>query len=294
MERHASRRRRNWTAIAAALWLCGTFAASATTWAATIQNFDTDGGGTDYAAADCVPRASGPLPKVFSGGPPGSTNFLRLAEDIVETSNTIAFKRTDKIAAKQIVAEWDFRMIPRFRRADGMGFAVLRKSEYGKKGGVCTELPPFVPEEPNFAQSIGVGFDIHKAPSDPNNNHISVHFNAAVVASCTTTSPLDLASGKWIHAKVTLRPGGGFSDVTVELTPLGGDEITVIDACRVPNFQPYEGRVLFGARSGGESAEHDIDNIDVRFFKNSDPDPDPEPDPPVVDLSGTRLLLLGD
>ena len=235
----------------------------------TLRDFDVAGAGTPFVAANCVPLASPPPPEILPGGPPGSVNFLRLAGTVVRTSNTVAFDQTDATLGALIVAEWDFRMTPGFGRADGMGFALLNSAAYGISGGVCTTLSPSVPEEPNFTQSIGLGFDIHEASTDPNNNHVSVHFDAAVVSSCTTAISLpnlDLASGEWIHAKVTLRPGGGFSDVTVELTPLGGERLTVIDACRVPGFEPYAGRILFGGRSGGESANHDIDNIDVRYL----------------------------
>ena len=116
MKRPTLRWRRNCAVIATTLWLCSAFAPPTTTWAATTQDFDTAGAGTDFVAWNCVPEANGtvdhingggPPPEVLSGGPPGSVNFLRVAEDDVETSNTIAFKRTDKIAAKQIVAEWD-------------------------------------------------------------------------------------------------------------------------------------------------------------------------------------------
>jgi len=82
---------------------------------------------------------------------------------------------------------------------------------------------------------------------------------------------MDLAGGQWLHAKIMMRPGRGCSDISVILTPQAGRPDTVINKFRVPEFAPYESRVFFGARSGGESADHDLDNINVQFSGKPEP-----------------------
>jgi hypothetical protein len=199
------------------------------------------------------------------GGPTGSGNFLRLATTYIVTNNSITFERTDSGIFSTIVAEFDFRMTPGTGQADGFGFALLNTAFYNRSGTVCST--PFTPEEPNFTGSLGVGFDIYKnpEPGDINNNHLSIHFNAIALTQVDVTPVTNLASGEWIHAEIVMRPGGGASQVSVILMPPGRQPVIVIDSFFVPGFDPYEGRVFFGARSGGESADHDLDNINVQF-----------------------------
>jgi len=168
-------------------------------------------------------------------------------------------------------------MTPGTGRADGLGFALLNTAVYNSSDSVCATLSPFAPEEPNFTGSLGIGFDIFKNighvdyANDINNNHISIHFDGNLLEQFDLTQVVDLAGSQWIHAKVLMRPGGVFSGVSVILIPLGGEPVTVLDSFPVPGFNPYEGRVFFGARSGGESAEHDLDNIDVQFSEPPEP-----------------------
>ena len=66
-------------------------------------------------------------------------------------------------------------------RADGLGFALLPTALYGTNG------PPIGPftgfgEEPNLPGAIGVGFDIYQNTGEPNNNHVSLHFNQNLTA----------------------------------------------------------------------------------------------------------------
>src|SRR6185436_7702173 len=98
-------------------------------------------------------------PIVMGGGPAGA-NFLRLL-DATSTAgtNTIAFERTDPGAFNQIVADFDFRMRPGTGQGQGMGFALLNTMPYNPNDNLGTVAAPA--EEPNFAGSLGIGFDIH-------------------------------------------------------------------------------------------------------------------------------------
>jgi hypothetical protein len=237
--------------------------------AATLQNFDTPG--TPYMRATS-PECPGPGAEVLPGGAKGQ--FIRLAHAapaLVRNCNTIAFDRSDVGAAGHVLVDFRFRMTPPppsfFHRADGMGFALLNTARYATTGPVIPTAPH---EEPNFDDSLGVGFDIHyeptRHPEEPSNNHVSIHYDGQLLQAFHVRG-LDLASGAWIHARIVIRPGDGFSDVSVSLTavdPPGGTFQSI--KVRVPGLVPYEGRAYFGARSGGESANHDLDDVSVEYL----------------------------
>jgi hypothetical protein len=182
-------------------------------------------------------------------------------------NQAIAFDRTDPGAFRKVIAEFDIRMTPRVGRADGFGFCILDTAVYGSTGMVCPPPPHGIPEEPNFTGSVCVGFDIYQNVdlNDLNANHVSLHFDGELLTQVDATPVVDLAGGEWIHAQVAIRHRRRGSDVSVSLTPLGARPSTVIDRFPIPGLEPYEGRVWFGARSGGESADHDLDNVRVRF-----------------------------
>ncbi|NUM56360.1 MAG: DUF1929 domain-containing protein [Candidatus Hydrogenedentes bacterium] len=252
-----------------AIALCGIASAE------TLQDFDK-GGGICEKGADCVPwqYENDPAPQRFDGGPTGTGKFLRLAYgDPVggaPSFNTISFDQTDP-ASDLITVDFDFRITPRIGRGDGFGFSLLNVNldgigQSGAVGGTG--------EEPNFQDSLGVGFDIHENADldDIGNdilkanfsNSISIHFNG-VRMQTDVTGAIDLACGQWIHARIVLRPGGGFSDVSVYLTPPDGPSIQVVDSLYIDGFEPYAGRAHFGARSGGDTADFDLDNINVQY-----------------------------
>ena len=49
------------------------------------------------------------------------------------------------------------------------------------------------------------------------------------------------------------------------LTPSGGSEATLVNNQAVAGLVPYESRVYFSARTGGQSASHDIANVNVTY-----------------------------
>lgn len=224
--------------------------------AATVQNFDRPG--TFYSIRQCSTPAR-PPPTEMCCGPNGK--FLRLTSTATANHNTIAFDRTDARPLPEVMVGFDFRITPGTGRASGLGFALLDTAVYGTSGSVC---PPQAAEEPNFIRSLGVGFDTDKHGRDSDNNHVSIHFNGAVVGQFTV--PIPLASGQWIHAQIIMRPGLGLSDVSVILAPRDAPPVTVVSSLHVPGFMPYVGRVFFGARASGTSTFHDLDNVHVQFI----------------------------
>lgn len=231
--------------------VCLAVNASATS---TVHDFDNPG--TPYSVLHADFSTNPAQPTVHPGGPTG--NFLRLAATPAVNLNTIAFIRTDG-AVNQITADFDFRMTPpaggRNMAADGFGFALLNAAAWGPSGAVYSSVPEYA----TLTGSLGIGFQIY------NTNSVSVAFNGSTLTTINVTPVTDLANGQFIHARIVMRPGGGFADVTVILTPTGGAPTTVIDHYPVAGFTPYPGRAWFGARSGGYSADFDLDNINVQF-----------------------------
>lgn len=221
----------------------------------TVQNFDA--GGTAFELAQ---NNVNPAPAVTPGGPTG--NFLRLASASAQQNvNTVAFTKSDAGTYKLITAEFDFRITG---QGDGMSFALLDTFTWGQAGAIAV-IGQFY-QEPSIAASLGVGFDVFNnvENGDLNGNHVSIHFNGQKLQDFDAGA-VNLKSGQWIHAKIIVRPGGGNSDVSVILTPNGGAPTTVCTNFVVAGLQPYDARVMFGARTGGLTADHDLDNVNVKF-----------------------------
>jgi hypothetical protein len=227
--------------------------------ALTFQDF-LNPGGTSYLTS-----VSGtvPVPSVQAGGP-GGGNFIRLIQGIdTSSTNSIAFDRSDPGGFTQATVDFDFRMTPGTTPCgEGFGFALLSTAAYGKTGAVSGAA-----EEPAFTGSLGVGFDIHQdAAPDLNSNHLSIYFDNLPVLQidASTVIPV-MANGQWHHARIVVRPGGGFSDVSILLTPSGGVQAPLVSNVAVPGLSPYEARAYFAARNSTLTADHDVANVQVQF-----------------------------
>ncbi|HKQ58569.1 MAG TPA: galactose oxidase-like domain-containing protein [Candidatus Eisenbacteria bacterium] len=201
-----------------------------------------------------------PGPQILPGGPTG--NFLRLADTVSVHRNSITFDLSDPGPHTVIVADFDFRMRPQRldSRADGFGFTLLSTARYGTTGFLSGGS-----EEPNRRESLGIGFDIHQGTGEVSANHVSVHWDSTEVTEVDVSPALDLANGFFNHARIIVRADQVTPNVSVIITPCGGAPVTVIDRLAVPGLVPYESRVHFMARSGGERALHDLDNVHVAF-----------------------------
>ncbi len=259
--------------LAAIAWGGSAFGQSTT---ATIVNQDTqqDFGSTGQTPYLGSTSAGAALPSVQSPGPGGiGTDYLRLlqATDTAVT-NSATFDRSFAGGFTQVVADFDFRIVKGVGSGEGFGFALLNTGWYGGTGALNDAA-----EEPNFINSLGIGFDVNQNGSDINGNHVSVHWSRTDAAAGTTAYPTqqldpsptlpDLASGQWIHVTITAQPGDGSSNnVTIALTPQGGSTTTL--AAGVP-VVPYETRAYFAARASTTCAEYDIANVHVHYV--SDP-----------------------
>ena len=235
------------------------------TGAATIQNFDTAGTLYTLSNQGITPPAVLPQDTNSTG------SFLRLVPASGQQLGVAAFAATAMGTFNSIVATFDFRITPPSGAApaDGLGFALLNTTVYGANGAA-----PFFGEEPNLSSSLGIGFDVYNnasTPQEPNNNHVSLHWNGAQVGAAVTPS-FSLSSGKFHRAQVIVWFSGNNAYVTVRLTPdingAPGRTETVLENVLVSAAAPYPCRAAFGARTGGLWATHDLDNINVQYSQN--------------------------
>jgi hypothetical protein len=232
----------------------------------THQDFDNPG--SPFLLCQHLPGAPGavirdPAAIDFSG------RFLRLATFLPENHNSAVFEIEDPGACRRdLDLEFDFRITPQTpMAADGIGVALLRRSRYQDAKCVAPEDPLQAAEEPNFAESLGIGFDVHQAQEDHdrNDNHVSIHYDNGEIGEFEIKAgTLDLSSSDWIHARILIRAAGADSRLTVILKPKGEDEaLTVVDGFLLKGFQLYPWRLRLAARSGGLASFHDIDNVHV-------------------------------
>jgi hypothetical protein len=234
--------------------------------APTIQNFDV--AGTTYTLSQ-----AGPTAPVVQPADAGSTgNYLRIVPASGGELGVIAFNRTATGAFNSIVTTFDFRITPpsEGNQADGLGFALLSTANYGNSGA-----GPAFGEQPNLTGSIGIGFDAFNNgpnPAEPNNNHVSLHWNNAQIGNAATPS-FDMSNGRFHRAQVIVWFSGGNAYLTVRLTPdingVPGPTETVLANALIPGAAPYQARAAFGARTGGLWAAHDLDNLNVEFTANA-------------------------
>lgn len=231
----------------------------------TRQDFDN--AGTVYTLSHSGPTA----PVVLGADADSSGNFLRLVPADGGELGLIAFNQSATGAFNSIVATFDFRITPPPGAipADGLGFALLNTAVYGATGA-----SPAFAEEPSLTSSIGVGFDVYDngpTPQEPNDNHISLHWNGAQIGNAVIPS-FRMASGQFHRAQIVVWFTGDNAYVTVRLTPdingTPGPTETVLQNALIAGITPYSSRVAFGARTGGLRATHDLDNVNVLFAQN--------------------------
>jgi Bacterial lectin len=253
----------------------------------TIQTFD--GGGTPYT----LTGFGGDPADDTQAGPSGKC--CRLTQATNSGLNTIAFDRTQVGPVSHVLADFDFRIGDstdgRSHGADGIGFILLNTQAAKNGAGDVYDITgdgPQITEEAEAFQSLGIGFDTwhNNPPFDPNDNHVSVWYTDAPTRDISESAGNILFlqaqslygfgnyklhratlpdNAPFDHASITVDAVSGGANVTVTITPAGGSAFSPISNVFIPGFVPYEMRVAFGARTGGENENHDIDNVNVTF-----------------------------
>ena len=219
----------------------------------TLQDFEGGVGTTNYTLSGSA---------AVTTNDAGSTGkFLRLVPAAASLTGGAGFTRTAPATWNTVVASFDFRVTPGAGQADGMSVAFLNTATYGTNG-----LAPGMSEEPNLTGSIGIGIDVYNN-AEVNNNHVSLHYGSIVGAPVTPS--FDLSNGRFHRAQIIIRFRGGRALVTMRVTPdvhLGaGAGVTLFEDAVINGLNPYEMRLAFGARTGGENAAHDVDNVSVQY-----------------------------
>jgi len=232
----------------------------------TQQDFDATG--TTYTLSQ-----NGDTAPVVQPADAGSTgSYLRLVPAAGSEGGAIAFDRTATGSYNSIVATFDFRITPPSdaNQADGLSFALLNTAAYGTSGA-----GPVFGENPNLNNSLGISIDDYNngpTPAEPNNNHISLHWNGAQVGNAFIPS-FDMSNGRFHRAQILVRFADNNAYLTVRLTPdvngTPGPTETVVANALISGVAPYESRVALSARTGGAWAAHDVDNISVAFSANA-------------------------
>jgi hypothetical protein len=229
----------------------------------THQDFDN--AGSPYLLCGHFPGAPATVlrdlaPLDYSG------RFLRLATIPSTNHNSAVFEIQDPGACRRdLDLEFDFRITPAPpRAADGIGVALLRRSVYGQAKCVDPESPFFAAEEPDFRESLGIGFDVHRAKDGhdgTSDNHVSVHYDGRQLGQFEAGA-VDMSSSDWVHVRVLIRGEGDNSRLTVILKPKGtAPPRTVVDRFLLAGYQLHPWRLRLAGRSGGDASFHDIDNV---------------------------------
>lgn len=96
---------------------------------------------------------------------------------------------------------------------------------------------------------------------------MSLHANGLI--GSTVDPGFDFSNGQFHRANITWEYVKGGSQVTLTVTPdifgAPGAPVTVFNNAFIAGLYPYESRISFNARTGGETADQDIDNVSVNY-----------------------------
>jgi hypothetical protein len=165
--------------------------------------------------------------------------------------------------------------------ADGFALMLIPTNTYGTTGpGAYHVAGGIGAEKPNYADVFAVGVDVHREANGAND--ISVHWNGAELETVRLPdSVIDLDTNVFHRLAFSLDWTSTGAWVNVIMTPdvrnLGGGMPTNIIQRLIPDLMPYDYRVEVAARTGGSTANIDLDNIAVDTLVD-DTDMDDLPD----------------
>ncbi|MBE0537068.1 MAG: immunoglobulin domain-containing protein [Phycisphaerae bacterium] len=193
----------------------------------------------------------------FEGGGPGFTvngdatvhdGSMRLTRNAGSLSGSVIFDpiSTDPVADFKV--SFDFLAL-NATGADGLSFALLNSSVYGPTA-IFGESGP-------GAASLSIGIDLYDngGEAQVGGNYFDIRLNNVVVASAVPSFTME-GTG-WHHVDISFRS----NLLTLVVTRQGGLPETLFDAVPVTGYTPFVGRFGFGARTGGVSNEHRVDNV---------------------------------
>lgn len=254
----------------------------------TIAGFD---GGVDTPLTlQSFGTPPGPSVQPVGGNPGG---YLQLTPAINSQHNFATFDRTDSGPFSSSAFSFQFRITAIGQSADGFSFSYANTANYGTSGGIGGA--PFTAEDPAAAGILGFGFDTWSNqapfdnPSQPSGSdyeEISLFYNGALISRVDDTrllsNPLTLDDGNWHTA-------AGVINFALGTTSLAVDGQAIFNNVAVPGLTPFESRIMFAGRTGGESEDTGIDNINVTW--GSQVSTVPEGGSTLVLLASTLVAL---
>jgi len=175
---------------------------------------------------------------------------IRLTEALPNQLGTVVFSPVTTASIDRFHVEFDFK-IGGGGGADGMAFVLFNADLFGDDIGFGEfgNGQPFVVSFNTYAFAPGRG------------NNVTLISNNVTLADVLLAAPLN--DEQWQHASITFDG----SAATVRITDGSGQTTTPIDAVAVPGFNPIHARYAFGARTGGVTDEHRVDNV---YFQTLD------------------------
>ena len=139
---------------------------------------------------------------------------------------------------------------------------LIPTDDYGDHG--AGPYPSGSAEKPNVPNTFGIGFDVYP----PGTNQITLHWDDEEVESVDVDpAMINISDGSFSHIEIKLEFVASGAFVSLSLWPdiygSGGSEVVVYQEQFIEDLEPYEYRVEFAGRTGGASADIDIDNIKV-------------------------------
>ncbi len=281
-------------------------------------------GGTPFSTYENPDK--GPGPQVVSDGAPTGAQpghlWMTIASDSL--TNSIAFDQTDA-EADNIAARFRMKIDPT-GAADGMAFAILDVDSYSDSGPFEAPLEDLIYyEEPNFPGTLAIGFDIYDGDeeADPNYidevdpdgcggdppgvcvdrraNHISVHWDGALVGKAARLDPteFDLVNGQWNDVTVLATEVEGGMNVSVAIEDADGQTFLPFTDLFVEGASfPNGARAAFGGRTGGSVSSQRIDDVFISWTDTAglegDYNEDGEWNEPDLDLQASEGIAGGD
>lgn len=199
---------------------------------------------------------------------PGDTLEMLMAWRYSHQTNTAVFGLWERGGYESVEVTFALRA-----GVGGLGGAValLPTEHFGGTGPVDALPAGFAWDEPNLPGTLAIAFDTHNPPTgnwfnevgniyDRPQREVSIHFDGVEVANvfCAVDYPAgiedDADEDEGFHdvrVMVEHAIGGGYVSVWI-------DETAVVDRRFVPELQPYEHRLAFGASSSAYAAAFDI------------------------------------
>ncbi len=194
---------------------------------------------------------------------------IRLTEAVQAQNGSVIFEPVSSVPIDSFTVTYDFFM-GGGTGADGMSFALI-------DADVTDDT--ILLGEGGANQPFVVSLDTYRW-NPAGGNHALLRSYGATLADVLVAQPLDDAT--WQKASITFEAGAA----TLVLTDANGVDTTIFSSVSVPGWSAIRARYGFGARTGGATNEHRVDN--VRFTAtsltndcngNSTPDPcDPDAD----------------